>query len=830
MAIDFRRLGTTSSSDTVLHPRKIFRLLPKKTKKYQYPRDVQTEVWNQWFARKEEKDIVLKMNTGAGKTVVGLLILKSCLNENKGPAVYVAPDPYLVQQVIQEGDDLGIELTENPRSPRFLRGKAILVINIYKLINGKSVFGVEDEGIKIGIGSIIIDDTHACLSTTEDQFTLITEKGSDCYNELFPLFKDDLYKQSETKALDVESQDNGAYMQIPFWCWAKNINAVNKVFYKYREEQDSIKFTLPLIKSTLKFCRCVVGEGSFETSPRCLPISVIPSFANADRRIFMTATLAEDSVLLTHFEADINSIKNPISPENADDIGERMIIIPQELNPTIIDDQIKNFLNTLSKSQNIVVIVPSWYRSTFWEDVSSLTLSSENLLDGVEKLKTGHVGLVVVVNKYDGIDLPYDACRILVIDGLPDIRRKIDKIEQGMLYGSSEMLSRLIQRIEQGMGRGIRSNDDYCVVFLMGASLTSHLYHRDALSKFSPATRAQFELSERLAEQIRDKDIEELNEIINYCLGRNTDWIKASKGALVGIKSDAGSTINNISLKQREAFDSAVIGNFEKAISSIQELVNLSTNKRVKGWLKQQLAEFTHFINPVEAQEILKSGVQDNKQIIHSIEGIRYSKLRSSTDSQAQLCSDFLRKSFASSNEFIIKLNSILEDLIFLPDTSNKFERAVKEMAFFIGFISQRPESEFGKGPDVLWGVGQLNYFVIECKNGATTDFIKKHDCDQLSGSMNWFNQNYDTTCTAKPLLIHSTNLFEKHGSPHLHARVMTKDKLLGLKEALLAFAKALSYNENFCDQRLIEKNLLHFDFTPEKFLTKYSVKYKIQS
>ncbi len=42
------------------------------------------------------------MNTGSGKTVVGLMILKSCLNEEKGPAVYVVPDKFLVSQVCEE--------------------------------------------------------------------------------------------------------------------------------------------------------------------------------------------------------------------------------------------------------------------------------------------------------------------------------------------------------------------------------------------------------------------------------------------------------------------------------------------------------------------------------------------------------------------------------------------------------------------------------------------------------------------------------------------------------------------------------------------------------
>lgn len=49
------------------------------------------------------------MNTGSGKTVVGLMILQSCLNEEKGPAVYVVPDKYLVTQVCAEARRLGIQ-------------------------------------------------------------------------------------------------------------------------------------------------------------------------------------------------------------------------------------------------------------------------------------------------------------------------------------------------------------------------------------------------------------------------------------------------------------------------------------------------------------------------------------------------------------------------------------------------------------------------------------------------------------------------------------------------------------------------------------------------
>ena len=64
-----------------IEPREIFMALPQKDKGYEYPRDVQSEVWRKWFDVRNDKNCIIKMNTGSGKTVVGLMILQSCLNE-----------------------------------------------------------------------------------------------------------------------------------------------------------------------------------------------------------------------------------------------------------------------------------------------------------------------------------------------------------------------------------------------------------------------------------------------------------------------------------------------------------------------------------------------------------------------------------------------------------------------------------------------------------------------------------------------------------------------------------------------------------------------------
>lgn len=51
----------------------------------------QTEILQKWFDRRNERDIVLKLHTGGGKTLVGLLIAQSTQNETGEPVLYLTP-------------------------------------------------------------------------------------------------------------------------------------------------------------------------------------------------------------------------------------------------------------------------------------------------------------------------------------------------------------------------------------------------------------------------------------------------------------------------------------------------------------------------------------------------------------------------------------------------------------------------------------------------------------------------------------------------------------------------------------------------------------------
>ena len=363
MTLDWDKLEKGLSGAAQVEPRKIFSILARQAR-FKRPTDEQGEVLDIWFECRTRQDVTIKMNTGSGKTLVGLLLLQSSLNEGVAPAVYVTPDNYLIEQVVAEAVALGIPVTTNERDRKFMSGEAILVVNVHKLFNGRSVFGVGAEGAKLPIGSLVIDDAHACLSSIADQFALRIPREDDLYDELLELFREDLAKHSHTNLLDIDAGDPHAILATPYWSWKDRYKDVLKLIHSHRKDEN-VEWKWPLMSGVLKYCQCVFGSNSVEIAPRCLPIDMIPAFIRARRRVYMTATLADDGILVTHFNADPESVAKPIKPRGAGDIGDRMILAPQEINPAITEDEVKSLVAKIAKKRNVVVIVPSFRGRSF---------------------------------------------------------------------------------------------------------------------------------------------------------------------------------------------------------------------------------------------------------------------------------------------------------------------------------------------------------------------------------------------------------------------------------------------------------------------------------
>jgi hypothetical protein len=805
MPLDFSKMTAGPAPDTLTEPRKIFAALSEKERKYDYLRDVQGEVLETWHARRQERDLVIKMNTGSGKTVVGLLVLQSSLHEAAGPAVYVTPDPYLTSQVISEADALGVAVVEDPRHPAYLRGEAILVININKLFNGRSVFGVGSEGIKIAIGTVLIDDAHACLAKAEEKFRLTVPQGK-VHDELLRLFAGELGRQSPTRLLDLESGSSRSAARVPYWAWQEQQAAVVKRLHSLRETD--LQWTWRLVEGCLRECDAIFTGEALEIVPPCLPVETIPAFHQARRRLYLTATLADDSILITDFAADAASIASPITPGTAGDLGDRMILIPQETHPEATEDQVRDLVVDLAATYNVVVIVPSWRVARSWESVAALTLDRESVYEGVERLRAGHVGLVVFVNRYDGIDLPGDACRVLVLDGLPESYTGVDRLAAEALAESDAMMARQLQRIEQGMGRAVRSNDDHCAVILLGGRLTQRIHTPGASGRFSPATRVQLDLSRQIAAQLADQPLSELRAAIDQCLARDRGWVRLSREALANVTYDPPQPADPVAVARRVAFDAALIGQHRAAVDALRSAINATADLRLRGWLKQQAAVYANVNDPVEAQKLQVSAVKDNRALTRPLEGIAYTRLSQAAGAQAASAARFLEAAYPTSNDLLIGINAVLDRLVFDPDQTEAFEAGMEALGRHLGFATQRPEREIGQGPDDLWALGGLKFWVIECKSGASGGAIWKKDAAQLGQAIDWFYEQYDNTCTAVPVLVHPTNRLGEKATAREGTRIVTADKLEDLKTAVRQFAQALAAGQDWTDEDRVAARL----------------------
>ncbi len=832
--VDFKDLVKKNRSVDVTNFMDLFDSLDRHASHTEL-RPAQEQALESLTERRSEKDLILKMSTGAGKTAVGLLYLLSFMEETEAPVVYLCPTVQLVEQVLEEAVLLGIPAVAYPADepyppPEASAGKALIVCTYAKLFNAKSTFDRTD--VLLRPTAIVLDDAHAGVEEIRDKFTL-TILEAPLVQEFKKLFSDVCGSYKPGVWQDISTGVPYLSLEVPYWLCKPLVPEVLRKLSPYANHV-SFMFVWPFLRDTLRWCRYIISGNGIEIIPEILPIHKCEAYAKAQHRLFMSATLADDSVLVREIGCDLGAARLPIVPKKDYGFGERMVLAPSLIDKSLNRSYVMKLAARLANKTNVVVLSPSERAAREWESVGAKVVMKDDVSRAIKQLRNPKSGVrfVVFAQRYDGVDLPDNACRVLIMDGLPSGESITDKYDMSLAATPGGIRNRLVYRIEQGMGRAVRSHVDYAVIILAGADLANFIARNEVLKNMSPDTRAQLKLALDLASIAKgespDNPSKALASMISQCLDRKKGWKDYYQEKVRAVKSPHKETEIvrlEMAASERTAFHHAVARNYHDAVAVLRTSLNQhSLEASEEGWYLQRVANYMLEANAEEYLAIQQAAYEKNNLVFcpPSVNP-RYTSV-TILESHSQIIEWFAE--FENPNGAIATIQDLRARLSYdvSPET---LEQALLELTPLLGAKGSRPEKEFGKGPDVLWLWPTLS-LVIEAKN-QNQDSLHKKDAGQLHQSLQWFRDSYPTRPEPRPIVVAKIELTDPNAQFPPNTRVLVPTKMNALLDNIERFYQAILQDPGTNLQpKRIAQQLPAFGIAPEQFVGKYTILTKV--
>jgi len=475
-------------------------------------------------------DLAIELPTGAGKTLIALLLAEAWRQDGKKVAILSA-NKTLARQMESEGEALGIPvvLMEGrgvdipPRNRRaYQRANKTAIMNYWVYFNQSPVIDPAD--------LLIMDDAHLAEHCFHSLWSL--EISRDQHDSLFSSLITEIsvrfpeYTVVQDALADSEPNYNPPELlsfidQIEISQRLREIIDTSPLL----ESDADLRFRWQRIRSKLDEANVYLANSSIWIRPYIYPLNSNHHYAGAQQRLYFSGTIGEPADLCRRLGVR-RIVKMAIPPEHAQRTSGRRLVVMNRIEDSDLPKRLQHaFFMSLRRTpksiwmfssraevERLRPIVLEWLSSNGFVGHESWVLTS--LGDEIEHFKTAERGHLFVAGRFDGMDFKGDESRLVVIATLPRAINTQEEFICAYLRDASFMQRRLNQRIIQALGRCNRAADDYAVYVLADRRFATHFGRESNRVGIPPNIVAEIDMAEDMSEL----EVGELGERIDEFL------------------------------------------------------------------------------------------------------------------------------------------------------------------------------------------------------------------------------------------------------------------------------------------------------------------------
>jgi hypothetical protein len=817
---NFKRLSSAQKPEAPASLGELFSQLDRKAT-HTSLRPIQVSALEALDKQASERDVVIKLSTGSGKTLVGLVYAEMMRRRYRGdPVVYLCPTNQLVEQVFRSGSAIGVPICTFPEKGLpydAFSGDCVLVCTFDRMFNAKTVF----ESNSIRPCCIVLDDVHAGVERVKNCYT--AKIPDTCFEKFRAILRPLCEKTDPATWRYIEAGSADFKYEIPYWIWSNIHQEIANLLENHLEDKELL-FRWENISRYLDLARVCISGQTAEISLPIAAVEEISAYSSAKHRLFMSASIKDGSALISDLNCAPSAFNRIIEPSEDEGAGERMMLVASLLDSNSEKSKIAEVCKKIAATTNVVVLTSSIAQATDWTQNGATLHQGKEVENAIEILKTSTGNYFVFAQRFDGVDLPDEACRILIIDGVPSGDRLCEKIDYQRQKDSPENDVRIVNRFEQAIGRAVRSSADFAAIILVGSDIASFIGRRSVRDILEPRTKAQIDLGKELATLTSDQTISDIiPTMAQALLERNEDWKDAHRTKVKEViktpRSSGALTINeSLAIALRDSWIKSKARNFQDAISTLKDVINnYDYHPLQKAEILYRMASYQNEIDVSAAAETYRAvfSINSNFPRPEQIIGRKFKRIHE----QALNVREYFQK-FSEANAAIARIDEIASKLSYAMPYKT-FEQGILELGEIIGADSSRPENDTGRGPDNLWILDDA-VFCIECKNEKTSS-IHKDDAAQLSLSISWCNEMVDLPeGRITPIFATNITAIDRAEDASFGARVLTEKHVFQLIESLRKVVLGLSFDGSlFNDSASIARALAANDLTGKQIASK---------